>query len=59
MGKNQDPDPESGMNIPDHISDSLETIFWIRNTKFFDPDLGSGNLFDLNTGWRNYRIRDP
>jgi hypothetical protein len=29
-----DPDPgsESGMNIPDHISDSLETIFWVKNT---------------------------
>jgi hypothetical protein len=35
-----DPDPGSGafkttgsgMNIPDHISESLETIFWIKNT---------------------------
>jgi hypothetical protein len=28
MGKkNQDP-----LNIPDHISDSLETIFWVKNT---------------------------
>jgi hypothetical protein len=24
-------DPGSGMNIPDHISESLETIFWIKN----------------------------
>jgi hypothetical protein len=24
-------DPESGMNIPDHISESLETIFWVKN----------------------------
>ncbi len=23
------PDPGSGMNIPDHISESLETIFWV------------------------------
>jgi hypothetical protein len=30
--KNQDPDTGSGMNIPDHISESLETIFWVRNT---------------------------
>jgi hypothetical protein len=30
----------SGMNIPDHISESLETIFWVSNTKlkFFDTD---------------------
>jgi hypothetical protein len=28
--KNQDPDP--GMNIPDHISDSLEKNFWVINT---------------------------
>ncbi len=26
------------MNIPEHISESLETIFWI---KFFDADPGS------------------
>ncbi len=24
--------PESGMNIPDNISESLETIFWAKNT---------------------------
>jgi hypothetical protein len=24
--------PGSGMNIPDHISVSLETIFWVKNT---------------------------
>jgi hypothetical protein len=22
----------SGMNIPDHISESLETIFWVKTT---------------------------
>jgi hypothetical protein len=22
----------SGMNIPDHISESLETTFWVKNT---------------------------
>ncbi len=50
MGKNEDPQPGSGsgMNIPDHISESLETIFGVKILKFFDadPDLGSGNLFD-------------
>jgi hypothetical protein len=29
--KNQNPDPGSGMNIPDHISQSLETIVWVKN----------------------------
>jgi hypothetical protein len=32
MGKNQDPDLDYGINIPNHISRSLETIFWIKNT---------------------------
>jgi hypothetical protein len=38
----------SGMNMPDHISESLETIFWVKILKFFDADAdpGSGNLFD-------------
>jgi hypothetical protein len=46
--KNQDPDPDdkksrSGMTIPDHISESLETIFWVKLFKFFyaDADLGT------------------
>jgi hypothetical protein len=37
----------SGMNNPDHISESLETIFWVKIIKFFDADpkwkkIGSG-----------------
>jgi hypothetical protein len=36
--KNQDPDPGSGMNIPDHISDSLETVSGLKILKFVDPD---------------------
>ncbi len=44
MGKNQDPDPGSGMNNPDHISESLETIFWVKILKFFDGDPGSGMI---------------
>jgi hypothetical protein len=44
--KSQDPDlgSGSGMNIQDHISESLETIFWVKIHKFFgaDPDPGSG-----------------
>jgi hypothetical protein len=30
----------SGMNNPDHISESLETIFWGKLLKFFDADPG-------------------
>jgi hypothetical protein len=26
------------MKIPDHISESLETIFWVEVLKFFDAD---------------------
>jgi hypothetical protein len=32
----------SGMNNPDHISESLKTIFWVKILKFFDADPGSG-----------------
>jgi hypothetical protein len=41
------------IKILDHISKSLETIFWVKILKFFvadaDPDLGSGNLFDAGS----------
>ncbi len=32
---------------PDHISESLETIFWVKILQFFhsDPDPGSENIF--------------
>jgi hypothetical protein len=26
------------MNNPDHISESLETIFWVKILEFFDAD---------------------
>jgi hypothetical protein len=40
MGKK--PGSGSGMNNPDHISESSETIFLCKNTllKFFDADPG-------------------
>jgi hypothetical protein len=49
------------MNIPDHISDSIETIFWFKILKFFDADAdpGSGNLFDLGSGIRYGKSSDP
>jgi hypothetical protein len=46
MGESQHPDPGSGMNNPDHIFWSLETIsfafFGVKILKFFDEDPGSG-----------------
>jgi hypothetical protein len=55
MGKKiriRDPDPGSGsgMNNPDHISESLETIFWVKIIKFLYAD----------PGWKKYGsgIRD-
>jgi hypothetical protein len=38
------------MNSPDHISESLETILWIKILEFFDADPG--------TGMEKIRIRD-
>jgi hypothetical protein len=33
-------DPDPGMNNPDHISESLESIFCVKILKFFDADSG-------------------
>jgi len=55
----------SGMNIPDRISWSIETNFWIKIFKFFDtdsdPDPRYGNLFDPGSGMEKFRswIPDP
>jgi hypothetical protein len=47
------------MNIPDPISKSLETIFWVKILKFFgagaDADPGT---FDPRSGMEKIRIRD-
>jgi hypothetical protein len=42
------------MNNPDHISESLETIFWVKILKFFDADPGSGleKLRIWDSGWK-------
>ncbi len=40
MEKN--PVPGDGIDNPDHISESLETIFWVKKLKFFDAAPGSG-----------------
>ncbi len=44
-GKN--PDLGSRMNIPDHSSESLETVFWVS-----DPG-SSGSLWIRDPGWKN------
>jgi hypothetical protein len=38
------------MNNLDHISESLETIFWVKIFKFLDTDPGAG--------METFRIRD-
>jgi hypothetical protein len=56
------------MNIPNHISVSVETIFWVKILKKFfdvdaDLDLGSGNIFDPGSGMEKFgsglNIPDP
>ncbi len=53
----------SGMNIPDHFPESLETILRVKNTKILLGGSGSGirNLFDPGSEIRDgkIRIRDP
>jgi hypothetical protein len=65
-GKN--PDPGSGINIPDHIFESLVTMFWLKILNFFvtDPEIrwlfdpGSGAFVTLDPGWKNsLRIQEP
>jgi hypothetical protein len=40
----------SGINIPDHISESLETNFWIKILKFFDSDADPKIVLTLGPG---------
>jgi hypothetical protein len=49
----------SGMKNPDHISESLETIFWVKILKFFDVYPGSG-MEKFGSGMEKIRseIRD-
>jgi hypothetical protein len=41
------------MNIPDHISESIVTIFGLKQLKFFDADPGSFRLWIRDPGWKN------
>jgi hypothetical protein len=56
MGKkNQEPDLGSGMNIPDHISESLETICRVKNTlmRIRTRDSESLRPWFQDPGWKN------
>jgi hypothetical protein len=50
----------SGMNIPDHIFENLDTIFWVKILKFCDadPESGSRNLYDPESGIWDGKNRD-
>ncbi len=57
MGKKIRSGSRFGMNNTDNISESLETIFWVKILKFFDADPGSGmEKFDPGSG---INIPDP
>jgi hypothetical protein len=48
----------SDINIFGSYSESLET-FWVKMPKFFDPEAGSGNIFDRDPGIILPWIRQP
>jgi hypothetical protein len=51
----------SGMNNPNHFSESLQTMFfWVKILKLFDADPGSGMEKNSDAGWKKFRcgIRD-
>jgi hypothetical protein len=47
----------SGMNNPDHISEGLETNFWVKILIFFDAYPGSG-IQDPGSEMEKIRIQD-
>ena len=53
----------SGMNIPDHIPESLITNFRVKILKFFDADPVSGIFETQDPGWEKFgsgvNIPDP
>jgi hypothetical protein len=48
------------MNIPEHFSESLETVVWVKNTvhKFFDVETDPGSriflTLDRDPGWKKF-----
>jgi hypothetical protein len=56
--KNQGSGSGSGINNPDHISESKETVLWVKMLKLIDVDLGSGmEKIRILDPWMN--IPDP
>jgi hypothetical protein len=47
------------MNNPDHISKSLEIIFWVRIFKFTDAKSGYPGWIKLGSGIRDGKNSDP
>jgi hypothetical protein len=56
MGQKTAPGSGSGMKNPDHISESLETNFWIKIHKVFNADPGR-KKFGSTTLWRTNPVR--
>jgi hypothetical protein len=50
---------EEQRNNPDHISESLDTIFWVKILKFFEADPESGIRDGKNSdhGWKKFGSR--
>jgi hypothetical protein len=50
----------SGIDILDHISQSLKTILWVKILKFFDadPESGKEENSDPGSGMEKIRIQD-
>jgi hypothetical protein len=45
----------SGMNILDHISQTFETIFWVKIPKFFNAQFRDlGDFLTLDPGWKKF-----
>jgi hypothetical protein len=57
--KKKTPNPESGsgINIPNYISERLETLFWVKILQFFDADPGIFLTLDLRWKKFNSEIR--
>jgi hypothetical protein len=49
----------SELNKPDHISEGLKTIFWVKILKFFDADPDPESGISLNPGSGDGNNLDP
>jgi hypothetical protein len=51
----------SGMNVPDHISESLQTIFWDKKTEILLCGSRSGIFLIGDPGWKKFEsgINNP